>query len=78
MEFFQKEFVKFMNEMSNRLRILHFNLEKYPIDHVAFRVSTKEEYIKDFKTIKSLSVLYTSKFFHERQFNCFVLKEPLV
>gem|GEM_PF-5161359 len=50
----------------------------FPLDHICYRVKTLDEY-KEYKELFiSQSRLYTEKFFHERHFHAFVLKEPLV
>ncbi len=72
------EFCRFMEEMDNRISSLGLDITKYPIDHMAFRVTNQTEYVDFREKFKSLSVAYTTKFFHEREFYCMFLREPFV
>lgn len=67
-----------MEEMNNRISLLGLDITKYPIDHVAFRVTNEEEYKRYHDEFASLSVAYTTKFFHDREFGCMFLRTPLV
>lgn len=70
-------FPVFMADMVERLTPLGLTIDQYPLDHVCFRVFTLPEFEAYRDHLTSLSVLYTTKFFHDRYFHTFVLKNPL-
>ena len=72
----RREFVSFMKDFDSRLSDLGIGLTEYPVDHVCYRVDTKQAFGEYFEIFKGASVLYTKKFFHGRNFLLFVLREP--
>lgn len=77
MEEIRKEFVVFMKDHESRLLKIGISLTDYPIDHACYRVSTLADFERLFKEFGKISVLYTTKIFHERKFCMFVLRQPL-
>lgn len=71
------EYQQFTDEMRIRIQKLGANLVDFPIDHVCYRAKTLEEHAQLLPLFTSMSVLYTRKFFHERYFYAFFLREPL-
>lgn len=72
------EFKIFIKDISERLAKLGLSFNSFPLDHICYRVSTKEEYLELKEYFITQSVLYTEKHFHDRQFHTFVLKKPLM
>lgn len=72
-----KEFISFISDLESRLKHIDIVLEDYPVDHICYRAGSSVEYQALFNKFSELSILYTTKHFHERKFHLFVLKEPL-
>lgn len=66
-----------MASMDERVLALGLDLKKFPLDHVGFRVATTEDYNIYLEFWKTQSVIISTKKFHDRNFNSFLLKEPL-
>jgi len=77
MENIRKEFVEFCELIEERVKEFNFDFGTFPTDHTCYRAATKEEYEQYRDLFIENSVLYTKKYFHERDFHMFVLKEPL-
>ena len=77
MDEIQAQFVAFMSDIYQRSLGIGVDLTRYPIDHTAFRVANAEDFQKYLEIFKANSILHTEKFFHERKFMCFALRQPL-
>lgn len=77
MERIRKEFSGFVDDFKRRLNEVGIDLSDLPIDHVCYRVRDQNDYKKLFKKLSAASLFYTTKFFHERSFHLFVLRQPL-
>ena len=73
----QQEFETFMSDFESKLTGVGLSLDKYPIDHICFRVSEIKNYEHFLKVFTKMSKLYASRIHNGRKFTIFLLKTPL-
>jgi predicted metalloenzyme YecM len=74
----QQQFVDFMSVLESKLIDIDFDMAKYPMDHVCFRVSDLSSYERFLEDFTKLSSMYASRVHNGRKFTIFLLKSPIV
>ena len=78
MDTFQNDFDKFLIDLFLRLEEIDFPTSSFSIDHVCYRVQDNSSYQKAVNNLIESSRIHISKTHHDRTFNLFFLKSPLV
>ncbi len=73
----RKEFTAFIEKLSKRFAKVGLDMNVFPVDHVCYRVEDLKQYKKYSEIFVQESMLYCRKIHHGREFQIFILRDPL-